>query len=227
MEVFGTTELAHILSFTLDADTFNVMLTCKQWYLATRMRHFWYKRIDRAKDVIISANKSFALSVRAFDTFNSPIAETLRQQVEWTRFPLKWTAIDTTKFHSEITRYPTVSRRTHTNTCVEQIFGKDGVMDYRLWYETDEKFRGVGKLVREATRAWDPAIRLEYEDYSNLNKSVSIILKTQHGVFDGRAKKIGVLLQPHGAGKWTFDDGEILEGSDVAYEGEPKKKLKT
>ncbi len=236
-EVFGTNELALILSFTGNADTFNVVLVCKQWFKATRLRHFWNKRIERAKEEIIShrcwLDAHRKLAVKAFDTFNSPVAETLRQQVEWTlrSHATGWINICSTKFNVDPTLYISVLRKTHAKTCIEQLVHPAGTISYRVWFESGEFwFEAAGKFVREATCAWDPAIRLSYNVYDHETERGAIItLKTEHGVYEGQAKLMDRLLQPHGAGKWSFEDGEILEGPDVAFEGVPKfssKKLK-
>ncbi len=222
---FGITELAHILSFTYTADTLSIMLVCKQWHAATRRQHFWAKRIERAKKAYLSKGnfkKDPTAVVMAFDTFSSPVVETLRDQTEWV-FRKLWIK---SCFLSK-TGQLTVRRRTNVSTCLCQFSNTDGMMMVRSWMKADG-FENNGVHISEKLQNGNVIMRIERP--TGISKSGTMCGHTENGHYNGEGREEGSTFLPHGTGKWTFEDGEILEGKGVAFHGEPRmpyKKLKT
>lgn len=220
---FGVTELAHVLSFTYIADTLSVMLVCKQWYAATQRQHFWLKRIERAKRAFLSSHnftQDPTAAVMAFDTFSSPVAETLRCQIEWL-FATNWLM----SFIIRKTGQETVRRITHLSTCVCQFY-IDKTTLVRSWMKSIG-FHHAGLYISETLRNGSVVSRMERPTASSMTGT--LCGQTEHGHYNGEGIEIGDGFHPHGTGKWTFDDGEVLEGPGVAFEGEPRmpyKKLK-
>ncbi len=217
--------LAHVLSFTHIEDTLSVMRVNQQWHAATRMHHFWAKRIERKKRLILEIRfiKSPALAVMAFDTFSSPVTETLRDQVEWVF--RSWVKIFDTDSGQTIVR-----RMTGRGTCIGQWFDKSTLIR-RTWMEATNGFVSSGRSVSECMdRSKSNGVRTRIELAFPKATLALVAGRTRHGFYEGESIMMDGLYQPHGKGKWTFDDGEILEGPGVAFHGEPRmpyKKLKT
>lgn len=66
--------LPHVLSFTYLSDTFSVMRVCKAWYNATRLKLFWYRRIENAL-------KKVTTEKIPLDIFFT--SDTLQRQMHW------------------------------------------------------------------------------------------------------------------------------------------------
>jgi len=212
--------LAQVLSYICKSDIRNVRLTCVAFAHAMRKQHFWYPFIQQALNYCIKqrniTNQSEARNILAFNTFESPVAETLRAQVEWVFKPLKWT-----KFSCQKNKQY-VERCTHLSTNLENAFvlGTNTLQNV-IWYESarfnddDGRFISIGK-------GDNPFLRIEMQKGIH-DKAVGSKKVTElNAVFDGNLVWKGEKWLPHGNGKWTFSDGSVLEGNDVASMGEPR-----
>jgi len=209
--MFAPTELAMILSYTDLKDTKSIMLTCKKWYEATQRVHFWKQRIEVAKRKI--GGKLFQL----FDTFKSPVQETLRDQVEWLFRRRSWILV----------RSRSIVRRSRDH-CIDQYFEGSNVSSH-CWFEPDSQTSfstKKGKYVRVNIRE-KGLIKIEKEKYDDKKAVVKKILDDD-SIYEGEAEEMDSkkkVWTPHGDGKWIFPDGTILEGKGIAWKGEPRQPV--
>ncbi len=220
--------IRHILSFTTLSDTRTIMRVCKKWYEQTRLPLFWAKHILCAKQKAIAAfvpNHSITreadiAAIYAFDTFASPVPETLRDQVEWV-FRMRWLHLE----HSAEDRDAVVVRKTARKTCYEEWRNPlDNKLHECTWFESSS-FSYEGKMVTVSPN--DVKFRrIEVDHAQSLIATRIIFRMPDDSIFDGQGLNISetgdTKYRPHGNGKWIFADGTVLEGECVAYKGEPR-----
>lgn len=219
--------LCKILSFTPRADTLKVMCVCKKWYQQTRKPLFWMPRIEAVKETTVRARGGsrqeewFKVipAFLTFDTFASPVKETLQDQLQWLWKP-------------ELVRFGCTGetarlyRRTVRDTVYEeQRCLSDNTVTGRVWFKST-----TTDYDKEMVAVFGEMYALRRLEVETHRAAIArhIARHTRYGVFEGQ----GLLLQakgssqkmylPHGNGKWTFKDGSILEGEMVACKGEPR-----
>lgn len=211
--------LAKALSYISLSDIRNVRSTCIAFAQAMRKQHFWHPLIQHALKYCIEqreiTNQVEIRNILAFNTFESPVVETLREQVEWIFKPMRWTYffIKTGQF---------VGRRTHSNTNLENKFRYGfNKLNSVTWYESARFYDDDGRYI-SIGKGDNPIIRIEMQKgiYDKAVGSKKIV--ELDAVFDGNLIYRNGTWFPHGNGKWTFADGSVLEGNDVASMGEPR-----
>lgn len=208
-----------VLSYISLSDVRNVRSTCIRFAQAMRKQHFWHRLIAQKLEAIIQTNdwrRQQAVALRKFNTFQSPEPETLREQVEWI-FRKDW--------------YKTVDgqdgrvyldRRTFKNTNLSNQFYKDGTLRGISWYKSAwfQEFEGDTYCIGMTA---DTFVYM-------ISKDKQLTGKWRREKYGAMYEGSFILVDPlderqffaHGDGKWTFDDGTILEGKGVACMGEPR-----
>ncbi len=206
-----------ILSHTRLEYTLPIMCVCKQWYNESRKSTFWKERIVKK---LISLRKDFGIAVyRGFNTFQSPVKETLREQVEWVFRDKSWVIFE----YSVPEDDHIISRKTHLNTWYEEWLEKTRhTFTERKWIKSTDGKSNLYKLSTEM------AVQLLNGDYFRIDGVKSLIAKElihfypNGDKFEGSGLLIDRRYEPHGNGKWTFADGTILEGEMIACRGKPR-----
>ncbi|MBX9637208.1 MAG: F-box protein [Nitrosomonas sp.] len=137
--------LAHLLSFVERKDIYTVIKVCRLWYEAFKKPQFWKRHIDKALEKVIidyemEDNKQYQAAIRLFNTFYSPVTETLREQVEWIfkpfRGPSKWVCL----FENHLLDgFIIMERRTHQFNCLGNWFYKSSLKLRQVnWYVCDD-----------------------------------------------------------------------------------------
>jgi hypothetical protein len=206
--------VCHILSFTLLSDTRNVRSVCSQWAAQTRKQLFWIPRIKAAKASFVG-EADVITAISLFDTFNSPIKEALRDQVEWL-FRKEWLRVE---LHSS--KDLIVCRKTNHNTAYEEWI-RNGNLVERTWFESSSPDRYEGKLISVLTLG-----RLRRVEQDDINKAYVryLVMHFENGdIYEGEGLYETAKWYAHGTGKWIFADGHVLEGEMVACRDEPRYK---
>ena len=214
---------------------FIIMQVCKQWHLAaTTKNHFWKRHIDDALNSwIVNHNietREYVQAVRMFDTFSSPVQETLREQVEWIFKQESWLQVR----HAKPKPFIVIRRHTFVNTGLQNSFCI--ALPVRLLVvalrdvEADFKDKKTGRFISKRV---NPAHDISgfYTIWVNvpsgnnlLRKGLGKVVFPQFGTFEGEIMYDGEKnsIQAHNNGKWILNDGTILEGAGVAYRNEPR-----
>jgi len=212
--------LAKVLSFIQLSDICNVRLTCVAFAEAMRKQHFWNPFILNALKLCIEKRKiTNPVEIRnilAFNTFESPVSETLRQQVEWVFKPMVWTKFCT----KNGLQY--VDRRTHLNTNIHNAF-KVGTttLDCIVWYESARFNDDDGRYI-QIPKAMGTSFQYLELQKGIKDKGIAVLKVALH-----EAEYCGHVIfekgqwLPHGKGLWHFKDSH-LEGEAVAHMGEPR-----
>ncbi len=206
-----------ILSHTRLEYTLPIMCTCKQWYNESRKSTFWKARIVKK---LMSIRTDFGIAVYSgFNTFQSPVKETLREQVEWVFRDKSWVLFEYSVPEDDYI----ISRKTHLNTCYEEWLEKTRhTFITRKWMILQ-----AGKSV-SYNFATEMVVQHLNGDYFKINSFNSPIAKElirfypNGDKFEGSGLLIGNIYEAHGNGKWTFADGTILEGEMIACRGKPR-----
>lgn len=226
--------LALVLSYVERKSVFTIMQVCKQWHLAaTTKNHFWKRHIDDALNSWIVKhkiqNREHVQAIRMFDTFSSHVKETIRQQVEWIFKQDLWLHVIQKENESIII----VRRFTFVNTFLENLFSTLPV--YLGWIafrdvEPDFTPKKTGRCIYKRTA---PARDVSKTHFLWLNvpsgnkltrKALGKVIVPKFGTFEGEIifNTKSFAFAVHGDGKWTLNDGTILEGAGVAYRDEPR-----
>lgn len=222
--------LAHCLSFIHIGDVRSCWSTCKLFARAITTRpHFW-KRLVQAhlkrvaigwmhNDVSTAALKVIHL----FDTFASPRSETLKEQCCFL-------------FKSHLRAYVDMyfaDGKKHV--CINRQNGNARVLCRAF---------EISSMEIESVSSYESPIGLFNEDFGeycgefyDVSKYILIYqkgkairgenMKFSNGfTWDGEvAKRENGNIAAHGSGKWTFPNGTVLEGQNVADMGKPVFKL--
>jgi hypothetical protein len=197
-----------------------VMRVCKQWYQASRRHDFWKHHIraailrsHRCDGITLDQVTRAAASV---DTFASPRAETLREQVGWIFLAASWSS-SWNAGNSSIRPWIRFIRSAHTKSSYEcAIYTGTGKVKFRSW----------STQVREVMVYECPLVEIKHIDVDYQNNHGVIVSNTWH--FEGQVRdkrsddgdSIARYI-PHGNGTWTFADGRVLNGPNVAFDGKP------
>ncbi len=207
--------LAYLLGYTDLWDTWSILLTCKQWYKATRKQTFWKRRIQ----IEIRNRYSNIKYINKFDTFCIPI-ETLEDQVKWLF------GRDRGYMYSENTSGDYSIVRTAGNNLMYIVFEKSGNI-YQKVHQLFKKYDTFWTVSSPESKVkWSNRI---FDETGEEVRERNVIYRTELGdMYEGKAHCIPETRQviPHGDGKWIFSDGTILEGIGVAWMGEPRKPIK-
>jgi len=212
-----------ILSHTDLRDVRSVRKVCRQWAGETRKSLFWMKKIEAVKLLMIEWKSNSVAAIMAFNTFNSPFQETLRDQVEWLFHWNSWVDISPNK------KCIIVTRRTSHSTAYEEWYDTiTNKCKEVKWFETQlgHPFDYYGKYVCKSdcisiryleTLKYDcPTVKRLVQHFKNGD--------TYDGTGIYITKDAKDHYFAHGDGKWTFADGSELEGEMVACRGEPRFK---
>lgn len=197
-----------------------VMRVCKQWYQASRRHDFWKHHIRaailrsyRCDGITLDQVTRAAASV---DTFASPRAETLREQVGWIFFAASWSS-SWNAGNSSIRPWVRFIRSAYIKSSYEcAIYTGTGKVKFRSW----------STQVREVMVYECPLVEIKHIDVDYQNNHGVIVSNTWH--FEGQVRdkrsddgdSIARYI-PHGNGTWTFADGRVLDGPNVALNGKP------
>jgi hypothetical protein len=209
--------LVHVLSFTGIKDTLSVMLTCKAWYQATRVRAFWDRRVLSAKLKYMELNPSKKRCIKAAMAFDPWLSakgetETFRDHLEWV-FASSCFLVAS----AHVNYLMVAQRKTQIGSSSMTVFTTDGVLYSCQWLENHDTRSGRCRTVAYNT---NPGLQLlEREEYNakighgkwndaNGNDFIGCLTSTD-----------GTVWYPQGAGKWTLSDGTIIEGENVADRG--------
>ena len=207
--------MAHLLGYTELGDTRSILFTCKYWYTATRKQTFWKRRIQQE----IWKRYSNIKYIDKFDTFCIP-TESLEDQVKWLF------GKDHGYIYHENTDGDYSIVRTADDNLMYIVFDKSGNIHQK-----------VHQLFKKCDTFWtvshpESKVRWSNRIFDESGENVcerNVIYKTEIGdTYEGKAHCDPETRQniPHGDGKWTFNDGMILEGIGVAWMGEPRKPIK-
>jgi hypothetical protein len=211
--------LVHVLSYTCLSDTLNVMLTCKAWYQATRVRAFWTQRVLSAKvkylQKLINPNPMITKIIMEFDTWISvtpeSITEILRDHLEWL-FQSSYLIDVQTPEKNMIC----VQRRSHRGYSTLYIFAASTTKLFACqWLENIDKsgkFRFIAYNTKMSLRV------LEQNEYNGHIGNGEWVNK-KGDAFIGQLISVNDKWLPHGSGEWTLSDGTIIEGENVADHG--------
>ncbi len=143
-----TNVLAMILSYVELNDIFSCMNTCRQWYQASKKKHFWKRHIDKqARNVTIPFKREV---FHKFDTFSHPDqCETLREQVEWL-FKIGWITIGKAGTRDQGYIDPHVTRYTYKLTALTCIFNADLNVNKIRYYSVT----AIGQLTANGFDTW-------------------------------------------------------------------------
>lgn len=205
-------ELALIFSHVPLSSVLSCMLINKKCYRASRLPQFWNLHVKRR----INNDKY------PFDTFSSPVKESLRDQCEWL-FIKGWLRVSSGKTVRKL-EIINIDRKTNNNNVFRMVFEKHSFKSYALThYEMDgNKFstKYGYKITKYLNHDHHPYITIEY-DKGDLMK---VCMKCEDGsLWEGQGceDKSDHSIVPHGMGVWTFTDGTTLKGPDVAKDGKP------
>lgn len=228
--------LAQVLSYVERKSVFYMMQVCKLWHRAIcEQNHFWKRHIDNALDFVIAdkkiTNKQEQCAIRMFSTFYSPVPETLRDQVEWV-FKVhltvqKWTNIHKQICDSKQRMYLVFERTTWTNRNVANWICLDIMKCVRAtWYIgarfNDMEGRYVNRILCFDIPNRNYCAFMDIPKYNELGIGTYIYVQ-MGATFEGSVAYFhGSGYMAHGDGKWTFDNGVVLEGAGVAHMGEPR-----
>ena len=212
--------VASILSNISLKDIRRVRSTCVLFAQAMRKQHFWHRLIAQKLKQIIASNekyKKYAVALEKYNTFESPVAENLREQVEWI-FRKDWYTV----FHGPSAaslKHVHFDRKTWKSTNLSNKFLVDTTTLVSVcWYESknfnelDGDSHSIGKHPAE----FDYCIVAEKKIIGKWKTKKGTVYEGQF-ILDEEKKFV-----EHGDGKWTFHDGTVLEGSGVAHMGEPR-----
>ena len=214
ISTFNVTLLAHVLSFVERSDVNAVSRVCKKWNAAFKLPNFWKQHI-LAKFKLLPKH---ALAEK-FDNFFFSNQETLQQQLEWL-FVNGWhlTSVDPLDATDlQITRksnsrwavswiYPSTYIR-HEFTGTLTLSGDAKVV---ILNPQDSRYERI-----EYNTTYFAAARKYGRD------TVQMTCKKMDGSkWEGQGTNT-LTVHPHGMGTWTFPNGDIFRGVDVAFAGEP------
>ena len=212
--------VASILSYISLRDVRNVRSTCILFAQAMRKQHFWHRLIAQKLEQIITLDvkaKMYANAIRKFNTFECPVPETLRDQVEWI-FRKKWYHI----FCNESASSPNCihfDRTTWKDTNLSNKISLNLSTLSICWYESSD----FNDLDGERHQIGNHPDEFEYLIISDKKILAKDRVKKYNAVYEGQYTLDNEnIFQRHGDGKWTFDDGSVLEGKGVAHMGEPR-----
>lgn len=213
---FPVSLLAHMLSFVTLKDVKAVSMVCKLWHRAFMLPTFWKRHIECKLELHKEENKW----LRDFDNFRFSHKESLRQQTEWL-FMWGPRSFRKSRLHKDFfERFSKIGKALFwTYDCyaygsveyhVPEGYWRTGIIS------TIEYFHGRGKY--RIIRAEIPFTE-EMRCYSA--RSVPCQCELYDGsTFEGKGINAKQIV-PHGAGKWTFPNGDVFKGDNVAFDGEP------
>lgn len=216
--------LAYVLSFTQLTDVKSLMRTCKAFLAATRVQQFWHKHVAAALEFAILKeninNKADQDYIKRFNTWNSPKPETLREQVEWL-FRIKTNYANWLKIEKIRTIWY-IDRHTHIRTNLRNDF-LIGDLNYNglCWYASPSFNDEEGQFIGISNNHKSGVFTIDTLKYGNPGTGKRSSTKW-NALFEGDLSCFDSFYFAHGSGKWTFEDGSILEGKGVAHQGEPR-----
>lgn len=186
--------LPYVLSFTYLSDTLSVMCVCKAWYNASRLKLFWYRRIERALKKV--TREKIPLDI--FFTENK-----LKTQMYWVFNPTDGLSYEKRE-NGDI-----VIIRRHISYFV-WVINSNGI--YTKFYD------GAYTVNFSSSNS---SIEISRNGVGSTGTGK---IENDNVVFIGHVKRCrNDTYQAHGDGKWVFkSDGRVIEGKGVAYEGEPR-----
>lgn len=206
--------LAFVLSFVHLGDIKAVSCVCKKWNAAFKLPTFWRRQVFQK----FKESPKRALCEK-FDNFFFSNRETLQQQVEWLFFRSHYRLQD--DVHSpedlQITRwsnhgwavtwyYPSMYIR-HTFVGNLMLSGEANVVDMAPACPEYECLE------------YDAQFSLDTRKFSQ--ERVRMTCKKMDGsMWKGQGTN-GYMVHPHGSGEWTFPNGDVFRGEDVAFAGQP------
>ncbi len=210
--------VSHVLSYVALSDVNAVRQVCRIWHEVTQKPAFWKRLIESAKVIktkwscpLGNACVSCKAAIDAFDTFISPLPEPLVKQVGWM---FRKQSSNLVVFHSDDNLNRHVVR-----TNLEHIFYQiDNSLIATVWVECRNPLKG--RYVRDFHRG-QPCKRLEMDDFKNDSGIITTTLFKGQCILIPNPDSTRRAL-PHGNGKWTFEDGTVLEGEGVAWKGNPR-----
>lgn len=231
--------LAKVLSHVERRSIFAMMQVCKVWLKAIHeQHHFWKRHIENALEYVISVNKvtykQHQAAIRMFNTFYSPVPETLRQQVEWV-FKVHLVAQKWINLHEQIcfndsnmNEFFVIERTTWNNQNLANWIALHALQCTRVTSYVGKNFDDrEGRYVNQVLVCM--TLNSSYCEFLDVPKyrevgSGTFISKKSNATFVGCVSHFPNSggYQAHGDGKWTFDDGTVLEGKGVAHNGEPR-----
>lgn len=209
--------LAVLLSFIDLKDVRNCMRVSKLFYEATKKNQFWNRFIkQRLEDALVEPK--FITVIGNF-YFPEYLRETCKTRHEWLFKKLYLKCSLTYKKTFQIERF--------TNYGMGKVIRlKIDVESLKIhWLEYHDipynMFKDLKSFDAKSRHTIDLLLKNEYFYSSGEIEKISGTISKYDAKWIGSCIQINKIYHPHGKGRWTFDDGTILEGDNVAKNGEP------
>lgn len=213
--------LALVLSFVDFKDVKNCMCVCKLFYEATKKDHFWNRLIKKRLEYALVESRF--ISVIGNFYFPEYFKETMRLRYEWL-FKKKYLNCSLTyKEIYQIERYIDFGSGFGSGRTIRLKINVKTLQ--MLWLEFHDlfynQFRDLKFYDSVNKRIINLPLKNEYVfTKGKIDKIIGTIAK-YNAQWSGSCINIGGVYVPNGNGRWIFKDGTILEGDNVAKNGEP------
>ena len=208
--------LAVLLSFINLKDVRKCMCVCKLFYEATKKDQFWNRFVKQRLETV---EPRFIPVIGNF-YFPEYLKESFELRYEWLFKKLYLKISLTYKDTFQIERY--------TQLGIGRVIRlKIDVKTLKIrWFEIHERvsyntFRDVKNFDSFDKQVFDMVLKNEYLYQKGTIVKISGTISKYNAKWFGSCIEIDKVYVPHGFGKWIFEDGTILEGSNVAKKGEP------
>jgi len=209
--------LALLLSFIELKDVRNCMRVSKLFYEATKKDQFWNRFIKQRLENALVEPKFIPIIGNFY--FPEYLTENFKTRYEWLFRKLYLKCSLTYKKTFQIERFTDwgIGRVIRLKIDVESL--KIHWLElHDIDYIVFKDLRGIDAKNRHVI---DLLLKNEYVYSSGEIKKILGRISKYNAKWIGSCIRIDKIYHPHGRGKWTFDDGTILEGDNVAKNGEP------
>jgi hypothetical protein len=199
--------LAIIFSFLDLRDIFNFIQVNKTFLKVMTKPEAWKRHVHRGVVNFLPLKyQQFKYLLPLYDAFGGMEIETLKERVGWL-FVRGCIGFLSTK------NYFVIQRNGSTFTYVVDIL----VDEKRVFCIS----HFVEKRKQSESSVYSRPFWIHYVKYKFGVISEAKAYMDDFGLWEGECKPDPEILEPHGKGKWIFDDGTILEGDNVACNGKP------
>lgn len=210
--------LAVLLSFIDLKDVKNCMRVSKLFYEATKKDQFWNRFIKQRLEKALVEPKFIPIIGNFY--FPEYLTEKFKTRYEWLFVKRYLNCNLTYKEYYKIERYSDSSpgRSVRLTICVKTL--------KLCWLEIHDtyfvQFKDVGLNHKSLNRMsiYVP-LKDKYIYEKGIIKKIEGRITKFNGKWIGSCAEKDKIYVPHGKGRWIFDDGTILEGDNVAKNGEP------
>ena len=209
--------LALLLSFIDLKDVKNCMGVSKLFYEATKKDQFWNRFIKQRLENALVEPKFIPIIGNFY--FPEYLTEKFKTRYEWLFRKLYLKCSLTYKKTFEIARF------------IDYGIGvvirlKIDVESLKIhWLELHDihyiQFKDLQSIESQSRRIIDLLLKNEYVFSKGKITNISGRISKYNAKWIGACAEKDQIYHPHGKGKWIFDDGTILEGDNVAKNGEP------